>query len=40
MLDDASRAMPKSTIFSSPVARTSRLPGFTSRWTIPRACAA
>ena len=31
----ATRAMPKSATFTSPVAVTRMLPGFTSRWTTP-----
>ena len=35
-----SLAMPKSMIFTRPSASTMMLPGFTSRWTTPRSCAA
>ncbi|PSK62813.1 hypothetical protein B0E53_05279 [Micromonospora sp. MH33] len=34
------RAMPKSVSTSVPLGRTSRLPGFTSRCTMPFSCAA
>ena len=36
----AERAIPKSVSTSVPLGRTSRLPGFTSRWTMPFSCAA
>ncbi len=36
----AERAIPKSVSTSVPLGRTSRLPGFTSRWMTPLSCAA